>query len=810
MGEFDALSPPEFEDFTSDLLSAVEGVRFTAGPPGRDGKVDGLYVDEEGRRHVIQCKHFIRSDFSELKKEARKEAHDLAKLEKNFASYHFVTSMELTHDQRDQLFEILEPWVETREKVLGGKELRARMGEEPGAAVATHHPKLWFSGAAQLRRQLSAQQYERRGVLLEEIRPRLPRYVETRAFRDAQERLCKNRTIVIDGPPGVGKTTLAQLLLIESLEEGYEPFEVTRGALEKAWELLDLDERQIFYFDDFLGHIMLSESRDEDHELVKFAHRVASDARRRFILTTRDYIFTEARRRSAELYREIDDAYIFFLTPEAYTRLERARIFYNHVYFSHDLDAEAKDRLVLRGHHLEVVDHPNYTPRLIEWVTGFSGHRLREREKEDFGRFCLDVLDSPDDLWDAPFEELDEHREALLLAFLGLPDQVKVEHLALAFERACASRGIDTGEAQFEHALRGLEGSFIRPTSTLEVELAPPPKDGERAGPAVYSLQNPSLLDFLDRRLLTSRADTEAVLRVAFFFEQVEWLWNAWRKKEVAPPEHLWPAFDEAFARSIASPTTVPPWSYTAEGPEDNFHEELGKRLRTALDWCLAEPRLLALFEEWLRDAGWEWLNGLGGDGKWIPPQRFELFEALLDSGVLDEVEAGNEMQRRLRVLAPSLNRWELLDLLRERCPEALPEREIVAETAAFREYAQAQFDDPVGFYESEGFYGTEGLEQLLEIARAWDVELDPGELDWMRGALLDIKARDDEENDAIEEGERLDALAAEEHAAFEAARDETDPDEKAEAAEIEAMFWRLVSERWRDDESAQVSSDDG
>lgn len=776
MGQFDALSPVEFEDFVAALMSKVTGHEFRVGAHGGDRGIDAL-AEPGGRRHVIQCKHYVTSKHSHLMSAARKAAEDLADLEEPLASYRFVTSMELSHTRRKELAKILEPWIGSAEHVLSGKELDAYLREHD--EVERGFTKLWFRGRAQLSRVMSAALYRRSEALLAEIEPRLPRFVETEAFEKARDMLRDQRVCIVDGEPGVGKTTLARLLLVSSIAEGFEPFELLRGELDKAWEMLDGDEKQVFYFDDFLGHLKLSEARDSEQELVRFVRAVAADEKRRAVLTTRDYILEEGRRRSDELYRGIDNAHLVFLTPASYTRLERARMLYNHLHFSPQVGAMEKLSLVRIGNHLKVIDHEQFSPRSIEWITGFAG-RLRKSDLDNYDWFCVDSMGrSLEDLWSEPFAELGPHERALLFAFVGLPDRIEAQDLELAFDRACAAWGLEAGDEQLQEALSALvEGNFV---GTVESE-----------GSSSFSLLNPSLLDLLERQLVTSRADTETALRGSCYFQQVEWVWDAWRKQAPAPPEALWPAFDEALSRVFASKHLREGWAWFGDPTPD---EMLRERLKMVLDWCDREPALLESFSRWLPMHAMGWLLGVGEDRD-IYASELQLFKRLFELELFDRT-AADEMARRVEEMEIGLDRWEMLRELCAIVPGLLSDEEIERERADLAQFAEDVLDDPEYFYETSGVHSSEAVDRLLEVVGPWEIELDEQEVEALRENLSWFQYQDDKAEEEAE-GEELEAeerARAEEEAvpATEEGPEGPAPPPSREDEEIEAMFSRFV-----------------
>jgi hypothetical protein len=110
MGRFDPLSDLDFEELAADLLRADTRLPFRAGVRGRDRGIDVLAV-ENRRRHVGQCKHVRTGNIRGVVREAGREAEKLAKRKPTWASYRFITSMRLSHDRRDQIADVLSPWI---------------------------------------------------------------------------------------------------------------------------------------------------------------------------------------------------------------------------------------------------------------------------------------------------------------------------------------------------------------------------------------------------------------------------------------------------------------------------------------------------------------------------------------------------------------------------------------------------------------------------------------------------------------------------------------------------------------------------
>ena len=71
--------------------------------------------------------------------------------------------------------------------------------------------------------------------------------------------------------PGIGKTTLAEILVINYLDMGYDLINISED-ISEAYESYNPQVKQIFYYDDFLGQTSLEDKlgKNEDQRLIFF------------------------------------------------------------------------------------------------------------------------------------------------------------------------------------------------------------------------------------------------------------------------------------------------------------------------------------------------------------------------------------------------------------------------------------------------------------------------------------------------------------------------------------------------------------
>jgi hypothetical protein len=765
MRHLEALSDLEFEALVADLLSSHTGHSYERFGRGRDGGIDLRFVNlEEGTVEVVQCKHYARSSFSQLAAAAKAEVEKLERQEPPPDSYRLVTSQSLTPGQKEKLIEALGGWIEDPGLIWGAEAIDDRLNEHP--EVERRHVKLWLSSNAQLERLRSAATLNRSNDLIERMTHALPRYVHTTRFHDAQRILEKEGVCLIAGEPGIGKTTLAQMLLLHSAGSGFEPLYVSQD-IGEAWEAL-ADQPQAFYYDDFLGRVGLGLSKNEDQRLVDLIRRAQRDPRgTRLILTTREYILRSA----IQLYETFDRAELdhtrFLLALPDYSRYERGLVLYNHLYHSDVMKDEWISEVVSREGYLRIVDHKNYSPRLIEFITGHAKPREVERVDGDWLKFALESLDHPEEIWKRAFEiDLTELQQATVVCVVSFGFPVGVEDLRHAVGGLCASSGIPFSDAEIDRSLAILELSFLGFGSDSQ-------------GPTV-DVANPSISDFVLNRICAEPRALAAFLEGAVFFTQVRQILEvaangsgrmlSQKLVETLRQEH------GKLVRSLIR---------TFDNPPPHSMEDFESRLRI----LLAAVGELSSSEE-----SKEWLGGVAGrlGDQWEEGQvqgKDSLEVYLAYRRFLSQqarVELGVALKRGLRRSPMRIEDFEALGKLEDVDPEVFQDGERERLVASFEEFAYDLL--------LRGTLELEDIRSIARVARKLDADLDEVVLREAENKSRWRNLRDYEKREKLQEQEwnRMPESIKSGRAALKAMRSRESDQQVDSTTKLRELFRRL------------------
>jgi hypothetical protein len=505
---FSTLAPNEFEDLSKDLVERHLNVPLQAFTTGCDGGIDLRHAPAVGQPWIVQCKHYAGSRFADLKKSVSKEIANVTRLKPE--RYILVTSCGLTPKNVDRLYALLSPYCVSKHDILGKSDLNAIL--RSNGDIERRHPKLWITSEAVLTKVLQNDVFVQSDVTRESILRRLSLYVYTPRFDDAIRKLNNARVCIISGVPGVGKTTLAEMLLLHHLRDGWELVTIHQNVSEGLRALqLRPEARQVFYYDDFLGQISSGEklAKNEDGALLQLLGAVQQSASKRFILTTREYILTQAKREHEKLGRAGLDIYRFVVECRDYDAEAKARVLANHLYFN-EVPRQHIAAIVRNEGYREIIEHDNYNPRLIEAMT--SRLEVGSMRPSGYLRAFVARLDDPSQLWEHIYEEqLTEASRHVLLAMVADGAPTVLSRLEHDFETLFDDRSREFGWKRhpndFARSLNELEGNFIRIR--------------DRGREQVVHWHNASVLDFMSSWLRRHPKDTECLLRTAERSEQI-------------------------------------------------------------------------------------------------------------------------------------------------------------------------------------------------------------------------------------------------------------------------------------------------
>ncbi len=407
-----------FQDLVAVVLHQVLGQTFQvfadSNDAGRDGAfhgfwrtgvaADGALAEQLGLTlregaTVVQCK-FSGSPSGTLSPSALSdEIEKAARLHRVGLcdAYVVVSNLRITGRTDQWLQAELAQHGITRALVLDGVWLGRVISLSP--TLRRYVPRVY--GLGDLSHILDERRQQQAQALLSRLREELVTFVPTGSYRAAADALARHGFVLLLGEPASGKTTIAATLSVAALDEWGSSVQRVDSPSELLAGWNPHEPQRLFWVDDAFGAIRHQPDLTDEWARRMDQVMTAVAAGTRVILTSRDYIYREARQHLKEYaYPRLREQQVV-VDVSALTPDEKRRVLYNHLRAG-DQPAELLRRW--RPQLPAVADVTPFRPEVARrlGLRAFAGDQLCSqshlidfmRRPTDFLRDVIQQLDS--------------------------------------------------------------------------------------------------------------------------------------------------------------------------------------------------------------------------------------------------------------------------------------------------------------------------------------------------------------------------------------------------------------------------------
>jgi adenylate kinase len=537
--DFSTLNPTDFEKLVCDLLNKQADTNiygmYRSFKDGKDKGVDLLFSTAKNDfEFVVQIKHYVKSSFSKLKS-------DLIKIEKekvkklNPENYIFVTSLALSIQNKEDIKEIFSPYIHSLEDILGKDDLNdiLRLYSD----IEEKHFKLWFSSTVSLQKLLNYKFIGRLNEFNEyEIKRKLRLFVSTKELERAKLILNQNKFLIITGDPGVGKTTLSEILIYKFLSKDYELIVIYDDIKEIEQTLKNDNTKQIFYFDDFLGHTQaeINKSKSAEISLIRIISRIEKLENKYLILNTRKFILNTFLEESERMrnFHPLKSEYKIELYSYSYGA--KRRMLDNHIFESELTESQIQ---IIKDLSFYICSHKNFSPRHLDFFTNIK--HIGNFDANELNKFIVENLTYPKRIWQhAYLNQITDYERFLLNSMYSLNSDIDKDTLEKAFnnrlEFEVKNNNFVKPINSFNNCLRKLNDGFIITYNTNNIR---------------FNFINPSLEDFIHYFIDNDHTEIDRILISAINLEQWYFFYKPYFSNKNTISDKLIQYFTSSFIR---------------------------------------------------------------------------------------------------------------------------------------------------------------------------------------------------------------------------------------------------------------------
>jgi energy-coupling factor transporter ATP-binding protein EcfA2 len=330
---------------------------------GRDGTFKGLIGEgsktKDKRDSTLQTKHFSRAAASLTLSNLTAERSKVRSLVKQGRAHSYVimTNATVTATEARKIEDAFLSDGAIEVTIFGREWINKKIYESPKIRATV--PRLYGLGDLSwiVDERAITQALEILGSLGNDMRC----YVRTKAHLKAVNALLKHGFVLLIGEPAAGKSTIAANLAMTAIDiNGCDVIRVTGPAdIVTHWNPREKD--RFFWVDDAFGSTQYNRDSADLWNKVLPTMAAALKCGNRFVLTSRDYIWRQARQDlKSESFKPLLEGRVVIYTEDL-TSAEKQRILYNHIKFG---DQPRERRRWMKPHLEDIANLANFKPEI--------------------------------------------------------------------------------------------------------------------------------------------------------------------------------------------------------------------------------------------------------------------------------------------------------------------------------------------------------------------------------------------------------------------------------------------------------------
>lgn len=451
------LEPLEFQNFARDILQVRENKIMESFRTTKDGGID-MRTKIDGKLVIGQAKRY--KDFKSLKNSLKDEIEKVKRI--NPERYILITSVEDFETENKQvIMDMFCGYIKELDDILGTQDLNNLLGRPEYKCVEINYMKLFLKTPNVLEYLLSDVVNHKIKTMsknqLQEVFKNETTYINGDFFNDAKNILDENNCLLITGEAGVGKTSLAQHMCYELLLQSPDYKFYYVYSFEEILDVYNLEEKQIFFFDDFWGKFLKINNEDiEDKRMIDTICMILNDSTKKLILTSRGYIVDDILKNRIDI-REVFENKKIEIKLKDFSEVFKSKILFSYLKES---NLERKDILHICDNYRKIINHNMYNPRT---VIRFLDKASKDAKKGIYYDYCdelVKALDNPEGLIEEIFNAQKEETKIILILLMLMNVETDINVLKQMYVDY-SKIDVFLKASMFENAIRSIDGDLI-------------------------------------------------------------------------------------------------------------------------------------------------------------------------------------------------------------------------------------------------------------------------------------------------------------------------------------------------------------